>query len=74
MNCIGSRIKFFRQRKGLSIRDVADFCGVTRPTVYAFEGDRSNPQIKVLLKLCELFGVELTDIVLSKSRKVKDVK
>ena len=74
MDCIGSRIKMARKRKGLSVQNVADFCNVTRPTVYAMEGDKSNPQIKVLLKLCDLFKVDLESIVFGKNRKVKNVE
>lgn len=57
---IGERMQEEREYKRLSLAYVAEFCGVQQyQTVSNWEKGNTNPSLKALLKLCELFECEL---------------
>ena len=67
MDTMGKRIEFFRKKKGLTQKDLADKLNLkNRGTVSAWEVDTTSPKPTMMLELCkildisilELFGVE----------------
>ena len=59
---IGKRIAEIRQAKGLSIRQLAEDCGVNFADIYKIENGKYNVSIDILGKICEALGYRI-DIV-----------
>ena len=59
---IGKRIAEIRQAKGLSIRQLAEACGVNIANIYKIENGKYNVSIDILGKICEALGCRI-DIV-----------
>ena len=53
---IGKRVAEIRQAKGLSIRNLADLCGVSAQNITKIEHGRYNVSIDILGKICEALG------------------
>ena len=53
---IGKRIAEIRQAKGLSIRHLAEDCGVNFANIYKIENGKCNVSIDILAKICEALG------------------
>lgn len=53
---IGERIAEIRQAKGLSIRQLAEACGVNFANIYKIENGKYNVSIDILGKICEALG------------------
>lgn len=59
---IGKRIAEIRQDKGLSIRQLAEACGVNFANIYKIENGKYNVSIDILGKICEALGCRI-DVV-----------
>ena len=59
---IGKRIAEIRQAKGLSIRQLAEACGVNFANIYKIENGKYNVSIDILGKICEALDYRI-DIV-----------
>ena len=59
---IGKRIAEIRQAKRLSIRQLAEACGVNFANIYKIENGKYNVSIDILGKICEALGCRI-DIV-----------
>ena len=53
---IGKRISEIRQAKGLSIRQLAEACGVNFANIYKIENGKYNVSIDILGKICDALG------------------
>lgn len=53
------KLKTLRQRHRYTQQDIANKLGVTRSTVSNFEIGRRKPEIDVLEKLADIYGVDL---------------
>lgn len=60
---INKNIKFLRKSKNLSQTQLGNSIGVTHVQIGAYEKGDSFPRFEGLLKLSELFGVGLDDLV-----------
>ena len=60
---MGLRLKKVRQRKGFSIRALADKCGIGFATVYRIEAGRTTPRFDTLEKLAKALGVSVKDLI-----------
>lgn len=56
-------LKQLRQQKGLRQEDVAKMLGVERPTVANWERGTKQPGLETLVRLSQLFGVSLDELV-----------
>jgi transcriptional regulator with XRE-family HTH domain len=56
---IGQRIAEIRQAKGLSIRQLAEACGVNFANIYKIENGKYNVSIDILGKICEALGCRI---------------
>ena len=59
---IGKRIAEIRQAKGLSIRQLAEACGVNFANIYKIENGKYNVSIDILGKICDALDYRI-DIV-----------
>ena len=50
---IGKRVAEIRQAKGLSIRQLAELCGVTAQNITKIEHGKYNVSIDILGKICD---------------------
>lgn len=60
---MGQRISLLRKRKGLTQDKLAELVGVTPQAVSKWENDSSCPDINIIPKLADIFGVS-TDVLL----------
>lgn len=63
---LGQRIYEQRTAHDLSQVDLADLLEVSRQSVSKWETDASVPELDKLVKMCEVFGVSLDQLVLGK--------
>ena len=56
---IGKRIAEIRQAKGLSIRQLAEACGVNFANIYKIENGKYNVSIDILGKICDALGYRI---------------
>lgn len=56
---IGKRIAEIRQAKGLSIRQLAEACGVNFANIYKIENGKYNVSIDILGKICDVLGCQI---------------
>lgn len=59
MNTIGKLLKKARENSNMTQSDVADIVGISRAYYADLERGRYNPSIKVLVKLCNLYNIDL---------------
>lgn len=64
----GEKIYELRTKKNLSQGDVADALGVSRQSVSKWENNSTVPDLDKIIKLAELFGVSLDELVLNKGK------
>ena len=60
---LGKNIVRLRTKENLSQSDLADMLDVSRQSISKWETDTSIPELDKLLKLSELFGVTLDELV-----------
>lgn len=56
------RIRSLRESRGLRQEDLENF-GLAWKTVQKLEYGQTDPKISTLLKLCQAFGIELTELL-----------
>jgi transcriptional regulator with XRE-family HTH domain len=57
---IGKQIKERRDTLGITQPDLAEMAGISINTLYKIETGQGNPTVKVLNKIAEILGMELT--------------
>lgn len=58
-----NNIKSMRKNLSLTLQDVADAVGSTKPHIWAIENGKSkNPTISLAYKISSLFGVSVYDV------------
>ena len=63
---LGEKIYALRTDKGMSQTDLAEALDVSRQSISKWETDASVPELEKLIKLSEIFGVSLDQLVLGK--------
>jgi len=66
---LGETICRLRTERGLSQGDLADALGVSRQSISKWETDSSVPELDKLVKLSQLFGVSLDELVMGTPAK-----
>lgn len=59
---LGEAIKYFRQRRKLTQASVAEMLGVDKGNVSRYESGAQAPEFDRLVKLSEIFGVQLSEL------------
>jgi transcriptional regulator with XRE-family HTH domain len=55
------RLREWRERRGLSVRGLADRAGVSFPTVWRIEAGKVSPKVAMLEKLAGALGIAVRD-------------
>ncbi len=64
-----TRLKEWREKRGLSLRKLGALSGVHYVSLIKLEAGRLDPQLSTLLKLCEALRVTLSQLVGEKNKK-----
>jgi transcriptional regulator with XRE-family HTH domain len=56
------RLREWRERRGLSVRGLADRAGVSFPTVWRIERGEMSPTVAMLEKLAAALGIAVRDL------------
>ena len=70
----GERIRKLREERGISVRELQrhpDLNLASHQAVYKWQVGKNVPCIDHLLILCEIFDVEITDIIVTKDSNDK---
>lgn len=62
---LASRLRTYRLQCGLTQKEVAKIIGINRSSYTYYERGSHLPNIINLLKLCRIFGIEVTDLISS---------
>lgn len=60
---IGRNLKMYREQRGISRQELADLMEVTRQTVYRWEQGERMPDVLAFVRLTQVLGVEIKDIL-----------
>ncbi|WEG12003.1 XRE family transcriptional regulator [Pullulanibacillus sp. KACC 23026] len=71
---IGERLKTIRVNKGLSLDQVSELTGVSKPMLGQIERAQSNPTVSTLWKIAEGLKVPFSTFIEEKSESIKIVK
>lgn len=69
---VGEKIQKYRREKGLSQEELGQKLYVSRQTVSLWEMDKTLPTVDNLIRLKEIFGVSLDDILLEEDKDAKE--
>lgn len=61
---LAQNLRYLREQKGLSQRECAEIFGISGSAVAMWEQDQRKPDIEMLVRLAEHFGVSLDELVL----------
>lgn len=61
---LAQNLKYLREQKGFNQRDFSADLGLSRATIGNWETGERTPDIKMIIRLAEYFGVTLDDLVL----------
>ena len=64
-----TRLKEWRQKRGLSLRKLGKLSGVHYISLVKLEAERLDPRLSTLLKLCRALGMSLSQLVGEKIKK-----
>ena len=65
--CLGEKIRFLRTKKGYSQDDIANMLGYKSfTTIQKWESGVSEPPLKALKKLSEIFNIDMNDLATKK--------
>ncbi|RXK50197.1 helix-turn-helix transcriptional regulator [Halorientalis pallida] len=59
---MNNSLQEYRDRYGLSQRELAEHVGVTRQTINAVEGNRYDPSVELVFKLAAFFECPVEDV------------
>ncbi|NLY76084.1 MAG: helix-turn-helix transcriptional regulator [Firmicutes bacterium] len=68
---LGERIKYLRNKMGLTQEELAKFLSCPRGTINNWEIDRSEPDSKMLGKIANFFDVSLDYLITGKNFNAK---
>lgn len=60
---LGDTIAYYRKKKNLTQLELAEFIGVTDKAVSKWERDLSSPDVIIISKLAEIFGISSGDLL-----------
>ena len=58
-----TQLRRWREKRGLSLRQLAERSGVHHMSLFRLESDKLDPQLSTLLKLCAALDVTLNQLV-----------
>lgn len=70
---IGLKIRELRNKKNISIIQIAEHLGVTEQAIYKYEAGKSEPSITGLEKLSNLFGIKISELLDEKLNNLNEL-
>jgi len=67
---VAKQLKELRQKRGLSMTELAAKAGLSRAMISFIESEFRNPTIDTLLRVCGVLKIELADILKKSSKAV----
>lgn len=64
----GKRLRSMRKMRFLTGAELADAVGVSQATIYAYEQDRTEPQISTAIALCRVFGCSIEELLFGEAK------
>lgn len=58
---IGDRIRFFRERKGISTNKLANLAGISQSYLRDLELGNKNPTVEIVFQLCKVLEITLKE-------------
>lgn len=58
---IGANIKTMRKAKGLTQKNLADICGITRQSIYFIERGERRPSVRVAQRIADVLEFDWTE-------------
>jgi transcriptional regulator with XRE-family HTH domain len=68
---VGSRLRALRNERGLSLRALAELCGLSPNTISLIERSATSPSVSTLHRLATALGVSITYFFLDQSEEVR---
>ena len=65
---VALHLKVIRQKRGLSMTELANKSGLSRAMISFIESEFRNPTLDTLLRVCEALNVDLADVVKKSSK------
>lgn len=62
MGIVGERLRAFREKNGLSQRDLAKKSGVSGPLISIYETGKNEPSLENLIALAEALRITINDL------------
>ena len=60
-------LKYYRLKKNMSMKDLADACGVTSMAISNYESGKRKPDMDTINKLAEVLGIYVVDFLTSRN-------
>ena len=62
MSHLSTRIKFYREKKNITQKELAEIVNVRRETIVNLENGKYNPSLKLGMEIAKVFGVLVEDV------------
>lgn len=72
MGNLSNNLKFLRKQRKMTQADLAMALGIKRPVIGAYEEERAEPKLSLLMEMAKLFEIDVDDLIgrdLNKSMK-----
>lgn len=66
---VGKKIRVIRQKKGMSLRELANRSGIGKSTIFDIEQEDNNPTINTVLSLAAALDVPISDLFVGNNYK-----
>lgn len=64
----GKRLRSMRKMRFLTAQELGDAVGVSQATIYAYERDRSEPQISTAAAMSVVFGYTIEELFFGEAK------
>ena len=64
----GKRLRSMRKMRFLTGAELADAVGVSQATIYAYEQDRTEPQISTAIAMSVVFGCTIEELLFGEAK------
>lgn len=62
MSHLSTRIKFYREKKNITQKELAEIVNVRRETIVNLENGKYNPSLKLGMEIAKVFDVMVEDV------------
>ncbi len=66
---LGEKIKYYRKKKGLTIKELSELTNLSIGFISNLERDLNSPSVSNLQQICEVLGINLMEILKSTEDK-----